>query len=137
MGDAEAYGPRRRSLSELAAAGFVTDEWDRWQQGLCGTYAVALLRAHPQLRLGVLGQSEPGGGWRLTHFVAHDATHAYDSAGTHPLPYRGVHDDCDVLLLEQDPDWYGLPEEEAGPDGSELDLAAATDHAHRHQIGPR
>jgi hypothetical protein len=65
---------------------------DRWQTGECGVYAYALMAADPALRFGAVlgeGQHVPG---RALHFFAHDDTHAYDSRGAHPLPYREVWD---------------------------------------------
>lgn len=118
-----------RTLDDLADAGYCIEDWRRWQQGGCATYALALVAAHPRLRIGILGVSDHGGGWKVTHVHAHDDHFAYDSAGRHPLPYRGVHGDADVQLLDQDPDDYGLLEE---TDGAEL--AAAADHATRNVI---
>lgn len=125
-----------RTLDELRQAGYVTDDWQRWQQGQCGTYALALIRANPGLRLGVSGVTENGsgdasGGWRPAHFYAHDNTHAYDSAGQHPLPYHGVHDSMDYHELDINPGDWGLPDEE-GTD--ESDIEAAQDHARRNGI---
>lgn len=123
------------TLDDLPAAGYVTDEWHIWQQGKCGTYAVALIAAHPNLRFGTLGESTgQGTDWVPTHHFAHDDTHAYDSAGRHPLPYRGVAGSCDVQCLDEQPDWYGVLEGEAGPEGNDFHLAAATAHAARHNI---
>jgi len=128
------------SLGELAAAGYVTDGWETWQQGRCGTYACALIMAHPELRLGALGTMEDpadiDAGWSLLHFFAHDGRHAYDSAGRHELPYRGVHAQADYCELDGVPGWYGLPDEEAGPEGSDYWLELASSHAERHGIGP-
>lgn len=123
-------------LQDLAAAGFVTDEWHIWQQGKCGTYAVALIAAHPHLRFGTLGQSEldPDDGWQATHHFAHDDTYAYDSAGRHPLPYRAIDGSCDLMFLDEQPDWYGVPEQDAGPEGIAVHLRAAHAHATRHSI---
>ena len=130
-----------RTLAELAETGYVTDEWKTWQQGHCGTYALALILAYPQLRLGAAGYTEYGNGdasdgWDLAHFFAHDDTFAYDSAGRHPLPYRGVHGDLDYAELDSYPEDWGIPDEEAGPEGPDHWLAAATAHARRHGIGP-
>jgi hypothetical protein len=125
------------TLADLRAAGYCTDEWSRWQQGQCGTYATALIRKHPGLRFGTAGRTENGGGdasggWWPAHHFAHDDQHAYDSAGRHPLPYHGVHGDMDYSELDGDPDDWGLPGEEGtGPD----DLAAALRHAARNRIG--
>lgn len=116
------------SLQDLAAKGYVVDEWRRWQQGGCGTYALALLQAYPTLRLGVALNEEGV----ETHFVAHDGAYAYDSAGRHPLPYLGVQpsEPFDELLLDQDPDDWDT-------DVNPADMAAAVDHFRRHNIGPR
>ena len=115
------------TLDDLAAAGFVIDEWARWQQGECGTYALALLAVYPQLRAGVLCDNKHA----EVHFFAHDDRFAYDSAGVHSLPYRGVHGNIPAMRLEQDFDWYGLED-----DMLEQDLAAASAHIERHKIGP-
>lgn len=123
------------TLEDLAVAGYVTDEWSTWQQGRCGTYAVALINTHPHLRFGTLGQSlDAGGDWVPVHHFAHDDTYAYDSAGKHPLPYHGVDGQCDLAFLDEEADWYGIPEAEAGPEGVAAHLAAARDHATRHHI---
>jgi hypothetical protein len=127
--------PRKRTLDDLAAAGYITDEWSRWQQGGCQTYALALIRLDPTLRLGVLGETDDGdaaNGWSISHFIAHDDTYAYDSAGRHPLPYYGValSDEtppCDYAELDQDPDWHEDP-------GTDQDRADAEAHALRHGI---
>jgi hypothetical protein len=65
---------------------YCIDEWHRWQQGECFEYAVALTRLRPELMFGTLFDDDE----RDIHFCAHDATHAYDSAGKHPLPYIGL-----------------------------------------------
>ena len=103
---------------------------------MCGTYAVALIAAHPQLRFGSLGVADTDGGWVLLHHFAHDDVYAYDSAGRHQLPYRGIEGDADVVLLDEQPDWYGVPQEEAGPEGPAPHLMAAQAHALRHVIVP-
>lgn len=111
----------------------ITDEWARWQQGHCGTYAVALMRAFPHLRLAAIGYLDYDG-WRLAHFAAHDDHYAYDSAGRHPLPYRLIDGSADVCELDQVAGDYGIPEEEAGPEGAEVHLQDAWAHAQRNGI---
>lgn len=123
--------PRQRTLAELADDGLCVDGWRRWQQGSCGTYAVALLRLRPDLTFGGTAFDVDGG---PGHFVAFDDRFAYDSAGRHPLPYRGVHGDGRWLGAIGDPADFGLPDEEAGPDGPEAELAAARDHIVAHGI---
>lgn len=132
------------SLADLNARGFITDDWERWQQGDCGTYAVALLREYPHLRLGGIDF------WNFTgpdgeqydnpgHYVAHDDHYAYDSSGIHPLPYTGVDADGSGRWLPDigDPEHWGLSENygECGDydDGS---LADAIRHATTHNILP-
>lgn len=122
------------TLIDLALAGYVIDEWEIWQQGKCGIYAVALIADHPHLRFGTLGTSEPDGGWLPAHHFAHDDVYAYDSAGRHLLPYHGVNGSFDVMLLDEQPDWYGVPHDEAGPEGPARHLEAARAHAARHHI---
>lgn len=125
----------KRTLDELAAAGYIIDEWSTWQQGRCGSYAVALIQAHPRLRFGTLGESTDDG-WFAGHHFAHDDRFAYDSAGRHPLPYHGIEGSFDLQFLNEDASWYGLPEGEAGAEGVEAVLAAARAHASRHHIVP-
>jgi hypothetical protein len=98
-------GNPEASLLRLQQRGYCTDEWWRWQQGQCGTYAVALMRLRPQLRFGTHGITRAGGGdassgWSPEHHFAHDDTYAYDSAGRHPLPYHGVYGDADYCELD-------------------------------------
>ena len=137
-GPAGAWGD---TLRDLHQRGYCTDEWTRWQQGQCGTYAVALMRLRPGLRFGTLGitkagAGDPSSGWTPEHHFAHDDTYAYDSACRHPLPYHGVHGDADYYELDGEPgDWDQLGEE-----GSrEPDIAAAQEHARRNRIldGPQ
>ncbi len=115
------------SLADLAAAGYVVDEWWRWQQGGCGTYALALLQSHPGLRLGVALDDRGA----ETHFFAHDSVYAYDSAGRHRLPYLGVQptDQFDQVLLDQNPDDWDLDEVPS-------DIPDAAAHQRRHRITP-
>jgi hypothetical protein len=128
------------TLAGLREAGYVTEEWQTWQQGHCGTYAVALIRAYPHLRFGTIGLTENGGGdasdgWRPAHHFAHDDTCAYDSAGRHQLPYYGVQPGtADYYELDGDPADEGLPDSEAGPEGSAAWLAAALLRARRNGI---
>lgn len=121
------------SLAELERDGWVTDEWAIWQQGWCGTYAVALMMVRPSLRLGML-VLDLDDGWMPLHFFAHDNAFAYDSAGRHPLPYTGLDPDVGARCeLDVGPaDDYGLPGEEAGPEGAEFWLAKALGHITRH-----
>jgi mRNA-degrading endonuclease RelE of RelBE toxin-antitoxin system len=125
-------------LEHLRRAGYNTDGWDKWQQGKCGTYACALIKDHPHMRLGVMGHSfdpEDGEGWSTTHYFAHDDTHAYDSAGKHKLPYHGIDGSADIVEHDHDPEGWGLPDEEHGSPGEqEQSLADASAHARRHGI---
>lgn len=107
--------PDLTTLEGLAASGYCTDEWARWQQGGCLEYAVALTRARPALQFGTLYDDED---CQSHHF-------AYDSAGRHPMPYRGVDGDLRAGLGE-DPAWY----DEADPD----DVADAQAHIERNGI---
>lgn len=59
--------PTNRLLVDLEEAGYVTDEWARWQQGCCGAYAIALCRMDPNLTPVVLGTRQADGGWREDH----------------------------------------------------------------------
>lgn len=113
--------PDLSTLQGVAAAGYCTDEWARWQQGGCLEYAVALTRARPGLRFGTLYDED---GLEAHHF-AYDDVHAYDSAGRHPMPYRGLAGDLRPGL-DEDPAWY----DEAHPD----DVAAASEHIERNAV---
>lgn len=120
------------TLEDLAAAGYIVDEWEAWQQGDCDLYALALISLDPSLHFGVLGESyedEWGGGWYERHYFAHDGSYAYDSAGRHTLPYHGVHGDCDVVVLDQTPEDFGV---QVGM--RTASLAAAVAHANRHGV---
>jgi 8-oxo-dGTP pyrophosphatase MutT (NUDIX family) len=125
-------GAAMDSLDEVAKAGYNIDGWDRWQQGNCGTYAHALIKMKPDLKFGVAGTKWiDEDGWSVEHIFAHDKTHAYDSAGKHPLPYYGVHNDMDYNELDQDEDdWSPLQEEGTG----DREVAEAQEHAKRHGI---
>lgn len=115
------------SLDDLAAAGYNTDEWSRWQGGGCLEYAHALLEKFPHLSAGALYRDD-GEFSDFQHHFAHDDTHAYDSAGRHPLPYHGVHGDMKMLLNDDLGDY-----DEPDPD----EVAAAHQHIERNGIGPR
>jgi len=128
----EHLGRQFDSLEEVQKTGHVTDEWSKWQQGKCGTYAVALTRLRPDLHFGTLVEHDDDYDVPVHHF-AHDDKFAYDSAGKHPLPYRGIEGHYTPVLHEQ-PDWYGIPEEEAGPEGPEEHIRAAMEHARRNRI---
>lgn len=125
-----------RTLEQLADDGLCVDDWSRWQQGQCGTYAVALIEAQPNLRFGAIDFTDDPGYDNPGHYVAHDDLYAYDSAGRHPLPYNGVHGYGRWLPDIGDPLDHGLPYEEHG--SSELEepaaLADATTHAARNGI---
>jgi hypothetical protein len=115
---------------------YVTDEWKRWQQGKCGTYAYALQSARPHLRAVAAGTTESDDiddGWRTEHFYVTDGAWAYDSAGRHPLPYLGTEGQWnyteDACLA-----WFGIPDEEAGPEGADTHVEAALAHAERNGI---
>lgn len=100
----QACGADGPELEDFAAAGLCVDEWATWQQGHCGAYALALIElggGQPIMGLGVLDGGD--------HFFAHDAAYAYDSAGRHTLPYRGIVDDAfEESLLGQRPGEWGL-----------------------------
>lgn len=65
---------------------------DRWQTGDCAIYATALIERYPHLRLGAVVHDWARWGRSWLHFFAHDDTTAYDSRGSHPLPYREAWD---------------------------------------------
>lgn len=117
-----------------AKAGYCTDEWDRWQKGQCGTYATGLMQERPDLRLGGVDFNNDPGFDNPTHFVAHDDQHAYDSAGRHPLPYGGIRGEGRWLPDLGSPEDYGIPDDEAGPEGVEPNISAAREHARRNEI---
>lgn len=100
------YGKTYDSLDDLAGAGFVTDEWSKWQQGGCGTYACTLQQENPNLRFGALYRDEENTS-SAVHFFAHDDERAYDSAGQHPLPYRGISGGLRPSLDEK-PEWHSF-----------------------------
>lgn len=103
-----------------------TDEWEIWQQGRCGIYALALIKLDPSLRLGVLDDG--------IHFFAHDDEFAYDSAGRHRLPYVGIDGTLGPCELDQDPEVWGLPDDAVGPEGPAPHLAVARAHAERNGV---
>lgn len=102
---------------------FNTDEWERWQQGECGTYAAGLKTLNPKLKVAAANFGE--------HFFAHDGKHAYDSAGKHPMPYRGV-SGKEHWAVEKNVDLgdYG----EGHGEAPKADIFMAMKHATRHNI---
>ncbi len=106
-----------------------TESPDRWQNGDCGAYAVALRSKFPHLKFGTLGEYvEDGKYFEESHYFVHDDAFAYDSLGAHPMPYRGTDIDLDAECDQET--WYY---DEPHPD----DLAAAEAHIRVHCIGPR
>lgn len=103
-----------------------TDEWAIWQQGRCGIDALALMELDPSLRLGSLDNG--------VHFFAHDDEFAYDSGGRHRLPYVGIDGTLAPCDLDQDPRYWGLPDDAAGLEGPEPHLTAAKVHAKRNGV---
>jgi hypothetical protein len=100
----------------------------QFQQGQCGTYAHTLQRARPSLKIGLAGDIEDDNSFPWQHVFAHDETHAYDSLGTHPLPYKGSNDQWshnelgykDVYEAGFDPLY-----EEHGPEGPDEAISHA------------
>ncbi len=121
------------TLAGLYEAGYVTDEWRRWQQGQCGTYALALLSTRPGLKAMEAGRVTDDGFHETEHFYVTDGTWAYDSAGRHPMPYLGI-DGRMEYAEETCLAWYGIPEDETGPEDAEAGIADALDHARRNGI---
>lgn len=125
-------------LADVEGRGYIVDEWERWQQGSCDVYALALLAQYPHLRFAVMGHTEAGGGdpgegWMESHYFAHDDEYAYDSAGRHPLPYLGVDADADYAELDAIPDEWGIGpgwQPDAAPGHPVFDAAVA--HITRH-----
>jgi len=99
----------------------ITDEWRRWQQGGCLEYALALISLSPGLRFGSLTDSDGA----VVHHFAYDDDYAYDSAGRHVHPYRGV-DGTLTPLLADFPSDYDEPDPDLIPD--------AVAHIIRHGI---
>lgn len=115
-------------------AGWVTDEWERWQQGDCLQYAAALLELRPDLHSGSFGDTytdedlDPE--YATSHMVNHhfvtDGTWAWDSAGRHRMPYLGIDGTADFCWEDDPVEDY----EEIIPEA----VVAAKDHARRHDI---
>jgi hypothetical protein len=63
------------------------DEADRstFMYGGCFSFALALQAWHPELSIGILYQGKPSSGSYSWHAICHDADHAYDAEGAHPL----------------------------------------------------
>lgn len=125
-----------KSLDVLAERGFCIDEWERWHQGCCGTYAVALIQLHPALRFGLIGDLEDdeflGTTFNWCHAIAHDDEYAYDAGGRHRLPYHGAWGDYHGQELDLNPADYGIPDEDPGD--NEETIADAIAHALRNGI---
>lgn len=130
------------SLADIAARGYVTEDWAHWQQGWCGGYAAALIHHYPHLKLGGIdfwdftgpdGEQYDNPG----HYVAHDDTYAYDSAGRHLLPYKGVCGSGRWLPDMGSCEDFGLmdPYGECG-DYDDAERAAVLAHATKHNILP-
>lgn len=126
-------------LADIAARGYVIEDWSHWQQGHCGGYAAALIRAYPHLRLGGIDFCNDPGYDNPGHYLAHDDTYAYDSAGRHAIA-DGRH------LIGENGRWLpdiGEPHEhglcecygECG-DYDDAERAAVIAHATRHGILP-
>lgn len=128
------------TLAEYADAGYVIEDWQRWQQGDCGGYAAAMIQAYPHLRLGGIDFDNDPGYDNPSHYVAHDDDFAYDSAGRHSLPYNGLDSEMGGRWLSDmgEPDDFGLSERhgECG-DYDDNERAAVIAHAERHGILPR
>lgn len=107
----------------MSASKNLGPQFDRWQTGDCGAYACALKEEHPHLHYGTLYD-----GSIPAHHFAHDETHAYDSLGAHPLPYRGV---AGNLTPETNETVWQY--DEPHPD----DVEAARQHIRSNRIGPR
>lgn len=135
--DDSVYGSKeaanQRGLDELFDDGYCIEGWGEWQQGLCGTYATALMELDPSLRFGGIDFDNDPGFDNPTHFVAHDDEYAYDSAGRHPLPYEGVHGGGRWLPDHGTPEHFGLPQDEVGEDARPY-IEAAKEHAIRNGI---
>ena len=97
-------------------------DWERWQQGGCGAYALALVGLDPALRLGATGFRGRDGAFRPDHFFAHDDSYAYDSHGQHHLPFYGVDRDFAEVVMGTSADRWALSEPEP-------EVAAARQHA--------
>ena len=110
------------------------DDWDRWNQGQCGTYATALIAMNPSLRLGLAGDMEDDEFFSWRHAFAHDDHFAYDAGGKHPLPYHGVSGQFTHVELDQRLEDYDFAYDEAGPEGEEANIQEAIAHAERNAI---
>jgi len=104
----------------------------RWQQGECGTYAHTLQGHRPDLKIGLAGNLEHGpygDEFPYDHIFAHDETHAHDSLGSHPLPYKGIHNQWGHNELgHASVDAAGIDPlyEEHGPEGPDESVHLAT-----------
>lgn len=126
-------GHRLGTLEAVAAAGYCIDEWERWCQGECMTYAVALMRMQVRLRFGTVGElygpleNIEQDGWFPHHHFAHDDHWVYDSSGMHwRASYAGVQANFDYV--EFDGEWtdWDPPDEDL--------ITDAQDHARRNRI---
>ncbi len=99
---------------------------DPFQHGACIEYAHALKQRFPHLQLGTLTIPDDEDDWQ--HVFMHDGENAYDSAGTHPMPYHGPAGQWEPHY-DADFDWYDEPDPDL--------LDAAHKHIERHGIGPR
>lgn len=85
-------------------------EWDR---GLCDTYALALIKVHPDLKFGVAGNTDDDG-WIPSHFFAHDDEYVYDITG--PRKFSEIDKIWNTVERNQRPsDWI----DKFGDNGSE------------------
>jgi hypothetical protein len=109
------------------------EEARRWQQGQCGTYACTLQSHRPELKIGMAGNlehDEHGTSFPYEHIFAHDETHAYDSLGAHPLPYKGTRNQWGHNELgHKSVDEAGIDPlyEEHGPEGPHESVRLATE----------
>jgi hypothetical protein len=100
------------------------DQFDRWQQGECGTYAVALQKLKPGLKFGTLADADNV----ETHHFAYDDTHAYDSNGRTPLAELSKR--APQVWLNEDPNDYGLPHSVSDARG----VDDAIEHARKNRV---
>jgi len=104
---------------------------DPYQTGLCGTYAVALMRLRPDLRMGVAGDAKDDDESVVPdHYFAHDDHYAYDSTGRHLLPYSGR---WRYSQLDAADPWV-LDAEHESHEQAEEAIAGAQEHAMRHRV---
>lgn len=88
--------PDSRELHEDESTDWhFSNDFDPWQRGACGTYAVALKECDPSLKYGIQygvedePEEEHERGWdKAQHVFVHDDKYAYDSMGRHRLPYK-------------------------------------------------